>query len=236
MDTKSVKCPGCGKPASGKFCNHCGTALSGAVRSSAPAVVSWAALAVASVALVIALMAWLDRGKGALPPPASSAQESAAAAAAFFGKDNPPDLSSMTPRQAADRLFNRVMAASERGDMTEAQQFAPMALQAYEQAGTLDNDARYHVALIHLVAGDSKGARAQVDQLKLAAPNHLLALMVEHELATRAGNKEGAARASRAFLAEHDRELAMQRSEYEDHRGGIERFRKAAQAGGAAKK
>ena len=76
----------------------------------------------------------------------------------------------MSPRQAADRLFNRVMAASENGDTAEALQFAPMALQAYDNLGTLDNDARYHVALLHLTAGDIKSARVQIDLLRQVRP------------------------------------------------------------------
>lgn len=142
----------------------------------------------------------------------------------------------MTPREAADRLFNRVMTASENGNTAEAMQFAPMALQAYEQVGTLDDDARFHVALIHLALGDVKGARVQVDQMKRSAPNHLLAIMLEHDMAERSGDKAAAARAYKSFLAAFDKEIVMGRPEYRDHGGSIDRFRQAAQAASAGKK
>ena len=43
-----------------------------------------------------------------------------------------PDLASMTPREQFDRLYNRVMQASEQGDTATANRFSPMALQAYQ--------------------------------------------------------------------------------------------------------
>jgi predicted Zn-dependent protease len=156
--------------------------------------------------------------------------------AALPDTGGPPDLSSMTPREAADRLFNRVMTAREQGNSEEALRFAPMALQAYERVGTLDNDARYHLALIHMTQGDTKGARVQIDKLRQSVPRHLLALMLEHELAERSGNKEKAAGVNKAFLAAYDAEIAAGRPEYEDHRGTIDRFRQAAQAGTTEKK
>ena len=148
----------------------------------------------------------------------------------------PVDLASMSPREAANRLFNRVMAASENGNTEEALRFVPMALQAYDRLETLDNDARYHVALIHMTAGDIKSARVQLDKLRQSVPNHLLGIMLEHQIAERSGNKTTAARAYKEFLAAYDAEIAKGREEYQDHRGNIERFREAAQASVAGKK
>jgi len=142
----------------------------------------------------------------------------------------------MTPREAADRLFNRVMTASEKGDSEEAKRFIPMALQAYERIGTLDNDARYHMAWLHLTAGDMKGTRAQADQIRKVVSNHLLGLMLEHELAVRTGNTEKAAGVQKAFLKAYASEIAKGRQEYEDHRGTIDRFRAEAQAMQSGKK
>ena len=142
----------------------------------------------------------------------------------------------MSPREAADRLYNRVMAASEKGDFVEALKFAPMALQAYDGLGTLDNDARYHVALLRLTTEDINGARVQIEMLRQSAPNHLLAFMLEHQIAERSGKKDSAARAYKAFLAAYDAEMAAGRAEYRDHQGSIERFREAAQAGTTGKK
>lgn len=148
----------------------------------------------------------------------------------------PPDLASMSPRQAADRLFNRVMAASENGDNAEALRFAPMALQAYNILGTMDNDARYHVALLHLAVDDSKSARVQIDMLRKSVPKHLLAFMLEHQIAERSGKQDSTARVFKAFLAAYDAEMAVGREEYQDHLNTLERFRKTAQASVAGKK
>jgi hypothetical protein len=192
----------------------------------------WAAIGIATIALVVALVPLFGRGKSAeapapLFPPLSSTVPA---------PGQLPDLASMSPRQAADRLFNRVMTASENGNTTEALKFAPMAIQAYDSLGTLDNDARYHVALLHITAGDIKSARVQVDMLRLSSPNHLLGFMLEHQIAERGGNKDTAAQAYKSFLAAYAAEIATGREEYQDHMNTIERFRKTAQASVAGKK
>jgi hypothetical protein len=236
MEAKNIHCPGCGKPASGRFCNHCGAALAGAgsaAQWNAQRIAPWAALGIASVSLAISLLAWFDRGSRVEQPATAMSSESAAAAFATPGA--PVDLSSMSPRQAADRLFNRIMSASERGDQVEAMRFVPMALQAYAGLGALDNDARYHMALIHLVADDTAKARAQIDSLRKSTPAHLLAAMLEHQIAERGGNQGAAVRAAKTFLAAYAAEIATGRTEYQDHRGNIDRFRQAALAGTAAR-
>lgn len=259
MKTKSVQCPSCGRPAAGRFCSHCGTAIgltcpscgikvkSGArvcqacgtsltpqvepKRWTAQTIVPWAALGIATVALIVSVVSLIDQDqRAAAPVPFPLPLPSTAPAG------QPADVSSMTPRQAADRLFNRVMAASERGDTAEALQFVPMALQAYEGLGTLDNDARYHVALIHMTAGDIGNTRAHLDKLRQSVPNHLLGIMLEHQIAERSGDPDSAARAYKAFLAAYEAEIAVGRTEYQDHRGSIERFRQAAEANMAAGK
>jgi len=141
----------------------------------------------------------------------------------------------MTPHEAADRLFNRVMAASEQGNTDEARRFTPMALSAYAQLGTLDNDARYHVALIHLVASDLKSARTELVKLRKGAPHHLLGYLLEYEIAERERNTTAMVRISKAFLAAYPKEIAITRSEYQDHHANIERFRQAAQGDATAK-
>jgi len=191
------------------------------------------------VALVVSLWPASDQRSGApepeLPPFTTNPNVS------FSGPGQPmagqpPDLSSMTPREAADRLFNRVMTASENGNKEEAARFAPMAISAYDRVGPLDNDARYHVALIYMTIGNIKSARAQLEQLRKAVPHHLLAYMLEHDLAERSGNKSEAARAYRDFLAAYDKEMMTTRIEYQEHRGGIDRFREVAQSSVAGKR
>jgi hypothetical protein len=201
-------------------------------RWSAQTIVPWVAIGIASVALVVAVVSLLGRSDraGSLEP------VSLPFTTTIPAPGQPVDLSSMTPRQAADRLFNRVMAANEKGDTAEALRFAPMALQAYDILGTLDNDARYHVALIHLTAGDIESTRVHLEKLRQSVPNHLLGVMLEHQIAARSGNQDRAARAYKSFLSAYEAEMAAGRVEYHDHRDGIERFREAAQASMAEKK
>ena len=235
MSAKSVQCPNCGNSAAGKFCSYCGASLTvqeGPKQWNAQMIAPWVAIGIASVALAVALVSLFDRGSGAAAPEPFSQPSTSMVPV----PGQPVDLSSMTPRQAADRLFNRVMAANENGNTVEALRFAPMALQAYDNLGTLDNDARYHVALIHMTAENIKGARVQIDKLRQSAPKHLLGFILEHQIAGRGGNKDSATRAYKAFLAAYDAEIEAGRPEYQDHRDSIERFREAAQASAAGKK
>jgi len=260
MNAKSVQCPSCGKHTAGNFCSHCGTPIvttcpscgtdvkpgSRACREcgesfeaqaaakpwNAQTIAPWVAIGIATIALFVALLSWFGRGDGAAAPAPFSPPMTSTVPA----PGQPVDLASLSPRQAADRLFNRVMIANESGNTEEALKFAPMALQAYDRVGTLDDDAHYHVALIHMTAGDIKSARAQLDKLRQSVPNHLLGFMLEHQIAERNGNKDSVAQAYNGFLAAYDTEIAKGREEYQDHLGSIERFRKAAQASVAGKK
>jgi len=259
MNAKSIKCPGCGKPAARNFCSHCGTPIvtscpecdaevkpgsrachecGASLTAAAPkqwnaqAIAPWAAILIAMLALGVALAALFGQSSGApVSAPFSQSMSSAAPA-----PGQPVDLASMSPREAADRLYNRTMAASEKGDFAEALRFAPMALQAYDGLGTLDNDARYHVALLRLTTEDINGARVQIEMLRQSAPNHLLGFMLEHQIAERSGKKDSAARANKSFLAAYDAEIAAGRVEYQEHQGSIEHFREAAQASMTGKK
>lgn len=235
MNAKSNQCPSCGKPASGRFCSHCGKALTADAAPSlmSPQVVApWIALFVALLALVVSLVTfWNQVTRVAVEP-----QSSPPFASAQSAPGQPPDLSSMTPREAADRLFNRVMTAAERNDAEEAARFFPMAIDAYEALGELDNDARFHVALLYLTAGDIKKAREQLDVIRKSAPKHLLGIILAHDIAERSGDKAGVARAYKDFLAAYDSEIAAGREEYQHHHGSIQRFHAAAQAAVAAKK
>jgi len=216
-------------------CHECGESLEAKAASkqwNAQTIAPWVAIGIATIALFVALLSWFGRGDGAASPAPSSLPMTSTVPA----PGQPVDLASMSPRDAADRLFNRVMIASESGNTAEALKFAPMALEAYDNLETLDNDARYHVALLHLTAGDIKSARVQIDKLRQVVPNHLLGFMLEHQIAERSGKKDSAARAYKAFLAAYDAEIAVGRVEYQEHQGSIERFRKAAQTSVTGKK
>ena len=136
-----------------------------------------------------------------------------------------PDISSLTPRERFDRLFNRVMAAAENGDSAEVGRFLPMARMAYEQLPALDPDARYHMAMLHLQGGAPAAALAQADTIDRTAPKHLFAPLIREAEAVQRGDGAAAAAARQAFLAAYDAEIALERPEYGDHRGALERFR-----------
>ncbi len=225
---KKPACPSCGTAtlSEARFCHNCGTSLEGGPgggKWSAGRLAGWGAVAGLIAVAVFAVVTFSERD-GA--PPSSSAPP-------MLKFNTPPDLSRMTPREAADRLFNRIMMASEQGNRAEAQRFVPMAVQAYGALPALDRDARYHLGLIHGVADDRANAGRQIAALRQGAPNHLLALVLEHESAVRSGDRTAVSRVLAAFAAAYDTEIATGRPEYEAHRNTIERFR-AADASRAA--
>jgi hypothetical protein len=136
----------------------------------------------------------------------------------------PVDLSTMSSREAADRLFNRVMMAEEQGDKQEVLQFAPKAIQAYGLVDNMDADAYYHIGLIHAALGEVGKMQKQVEILKQVSPGHLLGLILEHDAAEKSGDGDAAAKASAAFAAAYASEIKAGRPEYEAHRNTIEKF------------
>ena len=75
----------------------------------------------------------------------------------------------MTPKDAADRLFNRIMTAYESGARDTAQFFAPMARQASGMVDSLAADARYPIGLIDLATSDSTGTLAPAAPIATAS-------------------------------------------------------------------
>jgi hypothetical protein len=240
-----MKCPSCGANASGKFCSACGARLGAAACAACAAALSagakfchscgapagapapglrptpassltpWLVAGAAVVALLVVLavvLLWPGR-----PAPAAEGPPG--------GGAGPVDLSALTPREAADRLFNRVMLAEERGVMDTARFFAPMAIQAYGMVGTLDPDARYHVGLLALVTDDYPAVLAQADSITQASPTHLYADILRVQVARERQDAATARGAEQAFLDHYDAEVAANRPEYAEHPGLLERFR-----------
>jgi hypothetical protein len=149
-----------------------------------------------------------------------------------------PDISGMTPRERFDRLFNRIMQAAEQGSSDQVAQFTPMALGAYQQLDTVDADARYHAAVIHLQAGNLDQARALADTILAETPGHLFGYLVRGTAARIEGNREAERRAQRDFLKRFPAESAAKRVEYLEHRPVLDEFRAEAEGrrGGGAEK
>jgi hypothetical protein len=174
-----------------------------------------------ALAVIVVVVVGVQMGTGGPPPPAPSRLPASQQPAS--------DLSDMPPREQADRLFNRVMAAHERGDSGEVSFFKPMAVQAYGMLGGLDFDARYHVGLMHAVTGDPEASRLQLDSLAQEAPNHLLASMLRATLGQLNRDEQELRRAYRTFLDAYDSEMASAKQEYTDHQAALQAFREQAQ-------
>jgi hypothetical protein len=133
-----------------------------------------------------------------------------------------PDISQLTPRQRADRLFDRIMALHERGRTDSVQFFAQMAIPAYQMVQPLDLDARYDMGRIAEVAGMADFARAQADTILRAESNHLLGLVLAIRAARLAGNEAAAATFERRLIAAEPAERRRDRDEYARHRADID--------------
>jgi hypothetical protein len=236
-------CSNCGSPLAGaacaacgasltpgaKFCHRCGTPANAQSdarndsKASFSTALPWGLAAVALVALV-ALLAGQRFGRtpdDASTPPAADASGAAPFAGAT-GNGQAPDISNLSPAEAAVRLYNRVMGAHERGRADSVQIFAPMAITAYQMLGNLDLDQRYDVGRIAAVSGDETLARAEADTILAQNPNHLLGLI----LAANAAHMRKDAAAERTyrnkFAAAVPAERAKQLPEYVTHENDIE--------------
>ncbi|UCF40033.1 MAG: zinc ribbon domain-containing protein [Gemmatimonadota bacterium] len=218
--TSGHACPNCGASLSSgaKFCHACGTAIT-LQKPAVPGFV-WILGAVAAVVLVGAIAFQAGRTSGTQTQPQATAAPSGAM----------PDLASMSPREQADRLFNRVMTAHEQGDQGSVDMFMPMALQAYALLGTLDPDAHYHVGVMQVVTDQVADARARADSIEAQAPGHLFAYMLRHSAARMQSDDAAALEAYRGFLANYEREIAAGRQEYTDHQRAVESFHQQALA------
>ena len=143
-----------------------------------------------------------------------------------------PDISSLSPRERFDRLFNRVMRAAESGDAATVTNFAPMALSAYAMLDTVDADARYHAALIDLHTGNVEGAAALGDSILAQSPGHLFGYIVRGTIARFQKNDRVLRESYRDYLKHYPAEKAKNLPEYAEHPKSLDDFFKAATAAG----
>lgn len=224
-----VTCTECGNelPVGGRFCNHCGAATP-ATRTAlategterpAHSNLPWYIAGAALVALIAVLLVprFRQEEAPAAQAPFAAAAPAGASAGAPAGDPRAVDLSSMTPRQAADRLFNRVMQAVSTGDSTQAKSFLPMAIAAYDRVPDLDADGHYHVAVLNLVGNDAQSARARADSILQSDPNHLFGLFTAGQAEQTLGNAEAARGFYQRFLDQYDSEVARGLQEYTEH-------------------
>jgi hypothetical protein len=184
----------------------------------------WIVAAVAGAGLLLLLVVVLARGQRA-PEPVTPAGPFAGT-----GSGTPPDISSMSPRERFDRLYNRVMAAAESGDQATVTQFTPMAITAYSQLDTVDADARFHLALLSIHTGDATVVEALADTILIESPGHLFAYMIRGARARFAQDSVALKQAYADFLGHYEAELAKGLPEYGEHQRSVDDFRTAAQA------
>src|SRR6267143_1268093 len=237
-------CANCGAPLAGatcascsadlspgaRFCHRCGSPagaaapISGSKTNSLP----WIVAALAFLAL-FAMAA--GRGFNARRSSTVDGSQNALPQAGLDDRSAPsedrsagvraPDISSLSPQERADRLYNREMLLATQGKTDSVQFFAPMALTAYQMLAPLNADQRYDMGRIGEVVGALPLAKAQADSILRENPNHLLGLILEARLATLAGDTAQLHSYERRLVAAQKVELARKRDEYVRHEDDI---------------
>jgi len=183
---------------------------------------------------LIAVVAYVAGGGTGATANAGGAPGGALSGAPFAsgGAGGAPDISSMSPRERADRLYDRIMRYGEEGKTDSLQIFAPMAMASFEMLGpNLDLHARYDLGRIAIEAGEIAIATAQADTILASAKTHLLGLSLRARIAARQQNGAAEKAAWSAFLNARESELAKNLEEYQAHAGDIEATARQARGG-----
>ena len=142
------------------------------------------------------------------------------------------DISNMTPIQAADALYDRVMRAASAEDSAQVQMFLPMAIDAHELARPLTADAAFHLSSLQRMAARNEAALQTAREALEADPDHLLLLYSGGEAAQALGQEDVAAEYAGRMLEAWDREIGSAKAEYEMHSGMMADVRAFAEANG----
>lgn len=227
-------CNECGTAAQpgARFCNTCGTPVAGQGGSSAPppsqragaqaagaqaagtsasseSVMGWWIAGVMLVALMgVVAYPILRQDEVALQPPAQTGG---------LGPASAIDLSSMTPRQAADQLYDRVMRTAAAGDSASVVFFVPMAISAYANAEPLDTDGLFHLSTLQRTAGLFEEGIATADRALAILPNHLLSLYAKGESQMGMGDTTAAIASFTQLLDAWTAERDSNYQDYLDH-------------------
>lgn len=194
-------CSACGSTlaAGALYCGECGQQVAAREKKSIQARMPWIASAAALVAFSVLIAVLVQRGSlaragddpitGGIDTP-----EAGAPGGGSGGMLTADELANMSPREAADRLFDRAMREHEGGG-GRGEFFGQMAIDAYQglSPAELDADARFHVGLLQLMLGDPDGARAESEALLSDNPRQLYGLVLGSRAAAIDGDPEGAA-------------------------------------------
>jgi len=245
-----VACSSCDAPLTpgAKFCHNCGApagAAGGASVARAPSraanapgaradappprsVLPWAIGILAILALVIAVAVQQSGGNtaaagmGANVPLDGSGGAPFAGGAGGGGAMRAPDISSMSPRERADRLYDRVMRLASEGKTDSASFFATMAAQAYEMLGPLDNDLKYDYGRMAEMAGNLPQAKEQADAILASNPDHLLGIILSAQVAQLQNDNATRDKLYKKLLSVEQVEQAKSIEEYTRHKGDID--------------
>ncbi len=222
------------------YCSECGEAVAAPQKKPVGARLPWilSALSLAAFSVVIALL--VQRNSAARTGdmlPTGGISSAGGGSASGGGMPSMEEIAAMGPRAAADRLFERAMSEHESRNFDGAAQFIQMALRAYGTVppDEMDMDARFHVGLLELVAGDSAGARASARQILTQEPDHLLGLILMARVEDFAGNQAAAAASRERVRAIVEESGGIpDREEYQAHRPLIERELGGAEGNGGS--
>jgi hypothetical protein len=171
----------------------------------------WGVPAIALIAVVVLIAA--QYGSRSAPDAAGSVP--------LGGMGRAPDISSMTPAEQAERLFDRVMRLASEGHADSAAFFAPMALGAFEAVSPRTAHIRYDMGLVALVTGEAGIASAQADTILAERPTHLLGLALAARAAEAKGDAQAGARFRQRLVAAEASERTAGLPEYMDHDADI---------------
>jgi hypothetical protein len=223
-------CGDCGAKlnANARFCHNCGSPIHGpnsyddrtTRNTRAPLTPGSNALRWGVPALAVALLVVLSIVQlGSRGGTTDSAQRTPLGTGT--GAVQAPDISSMSPDERADRLFNRVMRLSSEGKADSAAFFGPMAMGAIEALAPLNAHRRYDMGLVALVTGDAAKAAAEADTILAQRPTHLLGLSLAARAADACGDTAASRNFRRRLLAAEPAERRSGLQEYADHDADI---------------
>lgn len=224
---KDMTCARCGSAivVGARFCSNCGTQVASSPAVAAAAIplprapnsrIPWIIGGTATAALLVLIIAQ-QLNTNASPATASTPQSSEAPPEGMRA----PDISQMTPRERASRLFDRIMRLNEEGKRDSVALFATMAVPAFQSLEPLDAHLRYDLGRIAAVAGMLDLADAQADTILEAQPQHLLGLILAGQVEQLRGNTAEVRRLGNRLLAAEANERAKGLEEYTLHDADI---------------
>jgi len=207
-------CSNCGAKflPNASFCHNCGWSVQGIPPRAElrPAPLRWVLPVAAIVALILLIVFRSGSDDGAAMTSSEADQVQPAAGV-------PPDISSMSPEERADRLFNRVMSLWSDGKKDSAAFFAPMAISALESLAPMNAHLRYDIGLVALAGGDVDKAAALSDTILRERPTHLLGLVLASRVADARGDSAAGSAIRKKLIAAESSERAKPLPEYGDH-------------------